>query len=58
MTSVLEGRAKAQYVQLYLDQATTPALGGIINDAIQTLYAGTGTPEDVVKAISDGAKTN
>jgi len=58
MTAVLAGRAKAQYVQLYLDQATTPALGGIINDAIQTLYAGTGTPEDVVKAITDGAKTN
>jgi len=58
MTAVLAGRAKAQYVQLYLDQATTPALGGIINDAIQTLYAGTGTPEDVVKAITDGAKAN
>ena len=58
MTSVLENRAKAQYVQLYLDQATTPALGGVINDAIQTLYAGTGTPEDVVKTISDAAKTS
>jgi raffinose/stachyose/melibiose transport system substrate-binding protein len=57
LKSVLEARAKAQFVQLYLDQATTPALGGSINDAIATLYAGTGTPETVAKAISDAAKT-
>jgi len=57
LKSVLENRAKAEYVQLYLDQATTPALGGVINDAIQTLYAGTGTPEQVAATISDAAKT-
>ena len=48
----------AQAAKPHLDQATTPALGGVINDAIQTLYAGTGTPEDVVKTISDAAKTS
>ena len=42
MKSVLDGRAKAKFVQLYLDQATTPALGGAINEAVATLYAGTG----------------
>jgi len=51
MKSVLEGRAKAKFVQLYLDQATTPALGGAINEAVANLYAGTGTPESVAKAI-------
>jgi raffinose/stachyose/melibiose transport system substrate-binding protein len=51
MKLVLEGRAKAKFVQLYLDQATTPALGGAINEAVATLYAGTGTPESVAKAI-------
>jgi raffinose/stachyose/melibiose transport system substrate-binding protein len=55
MTSVLEGRAKAKFVQLYLDQATTPELGGAINEAVATLYAGTGTPESVAEAINAAA---
>ncbi len=55
MKAVLEGRAKAKFVQLYLDQATTPALGGAINEAVATLYAGTGTPESVAKAIATAA---
>ena len=55
LTLVLEGRSKAKFVQLYLDQATTPELGGAINEAVATLYAGTGTPESVVKAISAAA---
>ena len=54
---MLENRAKATFAQLYLDQATTPALGAAINDAIAELYAGTGTPEDVAKTIADAAKT-
>jgi len=55
MASVLEGRAKAKFVQLYLDQATTPELGGAINEAVATLYAGTGTPETVAEAINAAA---
>jgi raffinose/stachyose/melibiose transport system substrate-binding protein len=55
MKSVLDGRAKAKFVQLYLDQATTPALGGAINEAVATLYAGTGTPESVAEAINTAA---
>ena len=57
LTSVLEARAKAQFVQLYLDQATTPELGAAINDAVATLFAGTATPEEVAKAIDDAAKS-
>ncbi len=57
LKDVLAARAKAEFVQLYLDQATTPALGAVINDAIQTLFAGTGTPEQVTTTISDAAKT-
>ena len=44
LASVLEARAKADFVQLYLDQATNPDLGAAINDAVATLFAGTGTP--------------
>ena len=57
LKTVLEQRAKATFAQLYLDQATTPALGAAINDAIQKLYAGTATPEQVAKEIADAAKT-
>ena len=57
LTSVLAGRAEAQYVQLYLDQATTPELGGVINDAVSTLFAGTGTPEQVTQTITSAAQS-
>ena len=33
LQAVLEGRGKAKFVQLYLDQATAPAPGAAINDA-------------------------
>jgi raffinose/stachyose/melibiose transport system substrate-binding protein len=55
MKAVLDGRAKAKFVQLYLDQATTPALGGAINEAVAGLYAGTATPDAAAKAINDAA---
>jgi len=32
-----------------------PAVGSVINDSVQELFAGTGTPEDVAKAIEDSA---
>jgi raffinose/stachyose/melibiose transport system substrate-binding protein len=57
LTSVLDARSKAQYVQLYLDQATTTALGNVINDAVATLFAGTGTPEKVPQTIDAAAKS-
>ena len=55
LTSVLAARAEADFVQLYLDQATTPELGASINEAVGTLFAGTATPEDVAKAINTAA---
>jgi raffinose/stachyose/melibiose transport system substrate-binding protein len=57
LKTVLENRSKATFAQLYLDQATTPALGAAINDAIAELYAGTAAPEDVAKTIAEAAKT-
>jgi raffinose/stachyose/melibiose transport system substrate-binding protein len=55
LTTVLQKRAEATYAQLYLDQATSPELGAAINDAIQTLFAGTASPEEVAQAITDAA---
>jgi raffinose/stachyose/melibiose transport system substrate-binding protein len=55
LVDVLAARAQAQFVQLYLDQATTPALGSAINEAVATLYGGSGTPESVAQAINTAA---
>jgi raffinose/stachyose/melibiose transport system substrate-binding protein len=56
MKSVLDARGKAAFVQLYLDQAYAPAVGQAINDAVQGLFAGKSSPEDVAKNIADAAK--
>jgi raffinose/stachyose/melibiose transport system substrate-binding protein len=56
LKDVLAARAKAAFVQLYLDQATTPDLGAAINEAVATLYSGNGTPESVAQAINTAAQ--
>jgi raffinose/stachyose/melibiose transport system substrate-binding protein len=42
---------KCTYYQLYLDQLLPPAAGGAVNDAVQTILAGTATPEQACAAI-------
>jgi raffinose/stachyose/melibiose transport system substrate-binding protein len=49
--------ASAKYFQLYYDQALPPAMGSVVNDSVQGLFAGKLTPEQVAKAIEDSAKT-
>jgi len=56
LKDVLAARAKATFVQLYLDQATTPDLGAAINEAVATLYSGSGTPDAVAQAINTAAQ--
>ena len=52
---VRAGVSKASFIQLYLDQATSPALGSAINDATIALFFGASTPENACKAITDAA---
>jgi raffinose/stachyose/melibiose transport system substrate-binding protein len=56
MKQVLDARASASFVQLYLDQAYAPAVGQAVNDAVQTLFAGKASPQEVSKKIADAAK--
>ena len=56
MKSVLDARGEASFVQLYLDQAYAPAVGSAINDAVQELFAGKASPQEVSKKIADAAK--
>jgi raffinose/stachyose/melibiose transport system substrate-binding protein len=57
MIAVQAGFAAADYFQLYYDQYMPSAMGGIINDAVAKLYAGTATAEQVAQEIEAGAKT-
>lgn len=56
MIQLQEQLAKAQYFQLYYDQALPPAMGSVINDSTQALFAGTMTPEQAAQAIEDSAQ--
>lgn len=55
LKTVAENAAKAPYLQLYYDQALPPAVGSVVNDSVQELFAGTKSPEEVAKAIDDSA---
>jgi raffinose/stachyose/melibiose transport system substrate-binding protein len=43
--------AAAEYLQLFYDQYLPPAVGGVVNDSVQELFAGTASPEEVAQAI-------
>jgi raffinose/stachyose/melibiose transport system substrate-binding protein len=55
MIIVQQTFAKAQYFQLYYDQALPPAMGSVINDSVQGIFAGTLTPEQCAQAVEDSA---
>lgn len=54
---IAAGLAESSYVQLWLDSDLGPTFGNPLNQAIVNLMAGTGTPEDIVKALEDTAAT-
>jgi raffinose/stachyose/melibiose transport system substrate-binding protein len=56
MITLQEQLAKAQYFQLYYDQALPPAMGSVINDATQGLFAGTLTPEQAAQEVENSAQ--
>lgn len=53
---VQQSFAQAEYFQLYYDQILPSAMGGVINDAVQKLFAGTATPAEVAAEIEAGAQ--
>ena len=48
LVDVIGARGEADYAQLYLDQAYPPEVGAAVNDSTATLFAGRGTPQNVV----------
>lgn len=55
MQEITQRVGAAKYYQLYYDQYLPPAVGGVVNDQVQGLFAGTASPEAVAKAIEDSA---
>jgi raffinose/stachyose/melibiose transport system substrate-binding protein len=53
MVQVQATFAKAEYFQLYYDQALPAAAGSVLNDSTQGIFAGTMTPEEASQAIED-----
>lgn len=58
MVLVQKDFSAAKYFQLYYDQYLPPAMGSVLNDAVQGLFAGTATPQQVAQTIEDAAKKN
>jgi raffinose/stachyose/melibiose transport system substrate-binding protein len=54
--AVLDGLNKSGFLQLFLDQYYSPAVGAVVNDSVQTLFAGTATPDQVATAITASFK--
>jgi raffinose/stachyose/melibiose transport system substrate-binding protein len=57
MITVQKTFTAAKYFQLYYDQYMPSAMGGILNDAVAKLYAGTETADQVAKEVEAGAVT-
>ena len=58
MIAVQKDFAAANYFQLYYDQYLPPAMGSVLNDSVQTIFAGTASPQQAAQAIEDAAKQN
>ncbi len=54
MVMVADAVANSTYYQLYFDQILPSAMGSIINDSVQKIFAGTATPEEVCAEIEAG----
>lgn len=53
LQEIAQMAAAAEYLQLYYDQYLPPAVGGVVNDSVQELFAGTASPDEVAQAIED-----
>jgi raffinose/stachyose/melibiose transport system substrate-binding protein len=53
--AIVTARNEAPYFQLYYDQFLPPAMGTVVLDATESIFAGTGTPEEAAQALEDSA---
>ncbi len=51
---VLEARDNSSYTQLYFDKALPTGKGAALNDAVANMFAGEGSPDELVSAVETG----
>ncbi len=56
LQTVQKNAAAAKYFQLYYDQYLPPAMGSVVNDSVQGIFAGSSTPDQTAQAIEASAK--
>ncbi|MGC5028752.1 ABC transporter substrate-binding protein [Micromonospora sp. DT229] len=56
LRSILEATTSATFVQLWLDTAFGSTVGNAMNDGIVAIFAGSGTPQQVVDAMKSAAR--
>ena len=57
LLQVYAGLQNAEYVQLWLDTAYGPVVGGAMNEAVVNVFGGAGTPESIPEAMAAAAET-
>jgi raffinose/stachyose/melibiose transport system substrate-binding protein len=57
LKAVAAGLAEASFVQLWFDTAFGTTVGNAMNEGIVNLFAGAGSPEDIVQRMQDAAAT-
>ncbi len=55
LQQIVEVRNNANYFQMYYDQFLPPAVGGVVNDAVGLIFAGTASPEEAAEMIEESA---
>ena len=54
--SILTATTSASYVQLWLDTTYGSTVGTAMNDGIVAIFAGSGTPQEVVEKMKAAAQ--
>ena len=55
LARIVEARNSAPYSQLYYDQFLPPAVGAMVNDAVEAIFAGVASPEEAAAMIEEAA---
>jgi len=58
MSPILKARDSASFIELYFDKALPTAVGSALNDEVANIFAGSGSPDAIVKAVADAAANN
>lgn len=56
LQTIIKARNEAPYFQLYYDQFLPPAMGQVVNDGVEKLFAGIITPADLAAEIEASAE--